>query len=271
MTYRADLHCHSNYSDGSATPFEILDLAKKSGLNGLSITDHDTVEAYSDEVIAYAQSIGVNLFVGAEFSAKHRKTNVHILGYNLKRCDSLKTFCTLHKSRRDRRNRIILEKLTRLALPISEDELKQVKEEGTIGRPHIASLMLKKGYVSSIQEAFNRYIGEGRCCFDPGAPVSVEETVHQIHQAGGKAFIAHPHLIRSERTLHALTEMPFDGIECYYSLLRPDQEKRWLDLAEKKGWLISGGSDFHGDIKPQVTLGCSYVGREEVEKIFGSL
>ena len=128
--------------------------------------------------------------------------------------------------------------------------------------------MLEKGAVSSIQEAFDRFIGEGKPCFEPGESVTPEETIQIIQNAGGKAFIAHPHLVRKGSVLNALLSMPFDGIECYYGRFH-NHEKRWLTVAERNGLLVSGGSDFHGTVKPHTELGCSWVPEEEVMKIFG--
>ena len=155
-----------------------------------------------------------------------------------------------------------------LSTPDTEKELYQGKKQTVIGRPHIATLMVQKGYVKSFQEAFNRYLGEGKCCYSPGKPYSVEETLLNIKNAGGKAFAAHPHLIRSKKQLNALLELDFDGLECFYSKIPAFQEKPFLRLADRKGLLVSGGSDFHGEIKPYIDLGCSWVDKKTAEAIF---
>ena len=265
--YRADLHCHSTCSDGTSTPSEILHLAKEKGLNGIAITDHDTLDAYTKDLFKKAESIGIKLFVGVEFSTRYKGYPVHLLGYDLQKTPEILAFCEMHQERRQSRNRAILEKLKRLSIVIDEKELGSPKDR-TIGRPHIAEILLKKGLVSSIQEAFDSYIGEGKPCFEPGDSVTPEETIQKIHKAGGKAFIAHPHLVRKGSVLNALLEMPFDGIECYYGRFH-NHEQRWLKLAEEKGWLVSGGSDFHGAIKPHIELGCSWTPEEHVLKLFG--
>lgn len=269
MDYRADLHCHTTCSDGTMTPSEVLHLAKEKGLSGLSITDHDTLDAYSEETYALAKELGIDLFIGVEFSTRYHKFSVHILGYGVEKTDKLLSFCKEHKRRRDHRNKQILEKLRNLSLVVTEEELAAKKTGEIVGRPHIAQIMVEKGYVRSIQDAFDRYIGDRKCCFVEGEPFGVQETIDAIHAANGKAFIAHPHLIQKSGILRILLGMNFDGIECYYSLLYHEMEKKWLKVAKEKNWLISGGSDFHGAVKPQVTLGCSWVDRETVEKIFG--
>ena len=109
----------------------------------------------------------------------------------------------------------------------------------------------------------------GESCFCPGLSFTPEETIEKIHAASGKAIIAHPHLIRKPKLLEAILEMDFDGIECHYGLHHHGQERRWLKIAKQKEWLITGGSDFHGAVKPNIQLGCSWVDEEATMKLFG--
>lgn len=263
--FRADLHSHSTCSDGTLTPVQLIDLAIEIGLKGLSITDHDSIDAY-ETAVPYAKQKGLLLGTGVEFSCVYGKNNVHVLGYNYD-LDSgdIHEFCARHHERRTKRNRAILEKLARHSMPISEEEL----QGNTIGRPHIAQLMVAKKYVGTIKEAFNYYLGDDKCCYVPSASFSVEDTVELIHAAGGKAFIAHPHLMGPGKIVKELLQFPFDGIECYYSRCHLDKEKRWIKIATEKGLLMSGGSDFHGAIKPDIPLGCSWVDEQAFHKIFG--
>lgn len=263
--FRADLHCHTTSSDGSATPEELVRLAKEIGLSGLSITDHDSVEAYK-KAIPLAETLGIQMVSGVEFSTVHNYLSVHILGYAFPLNSTvIQSFCDKHQARRLKRNREILAKLAKQGMPISEEEIMpstshedpQVKH--TIGRPHIAAAMIKKGFVDSIQDAFKKYLGENKPCYAPGESFSTEETIEIIHQAGGLAVIAHPHLVDDRAILRQLFEMPFDGIECYYAKFPQDANLRWLEIAKKKNWLITGGSDFHGTIKPNIPLGASFV------------
>jgi predicted metal-dependent phosphoesterase TrpH len=266
--YRADLHCHSTYSDGTLTPIELLHLAKEKGLSAICITDHDSLDAYTDETFEEAQRVGIILYVGVEFSSRHMGQNIHVLGYGVEITPTLLEFCEKHKERRRERNRAMLEHLKKLSFPIEEEELYRGRESSSVGRSHIADLMVQKGYVRSIKEGFNRYLGDGKCCYEEGRYFSVEETIDQIHRSKGKAFLAHPHLIRKKEVLRAVLEMNFDGIECYYCLFHANQEKRWLSLVEEKGMLKSGGSDFHGAVTPHVPLGCSWVDQSTAEAIF---
>ena len=262
--FRVDLHCHTTCSDGTLSPEEVIRLAKQIGLSGLCITDHDTIEAYQF-AIPFSKEIGIEMITGAEFSASHNGTSVHILAYSFAPdSEVIKNFCHRHIERRTNRNREILDLLAKNKMPITEEELAEysTKAKHTVGRPHIAMAMIKKGYVSNVKEAFKRYIGDGKPCYARGQTFTVEYILDVIHQANGLAIIAHPHLLEDHVTLRYLLELPFDGIECYYARFAPDNEKRWLEIAQKKKWLATGGSDFHGEIKPTIPLGCSWIGEE---------
>jgi len=267
--FRADLHCHSTCSDGTVTPEGLIALAKEIGLSGLSITDHDSVDAYESAIPA-ARAAGIRLGSGAEFSTVDHGVSIHVLAYDidLKHPD-LHAFCKRHIERRTHRNRQIIEKLAAHGMEIDPESLESRIAGGMpVGRPHIAEALIEKGYAKTINEAFQKWIGDGKPCFDPGFPITTDETIELIHQVGGKAFIAHPHLIRKSSHIPKLLEKPFDGIEAYYGTFSADQEKKWLKLAEDKKLLISGGSDFHGEIKPAIRLGCSWVDQEHFERIF---
>lgn len=267
--FRADLHCHSTCSDGSMSPRELVFHAKAVGLSGLCITDHDTIAAYMTAIEA-AKLAGILLGSGVEFSSVHEGISVHVLGYDVDLSSpALKELCDRHVMRRKKRNETIVKKLAEGGMPIDLVELEEGSAEGRpMGRPHIAQALLKKGYVKTFGEAFQKYIGDGRPFFDPGEPISTEETLAVIHEARGKAFIAHPHLMEGKNKVLRVLELPFDGLECFYSKCLPVQEKKWVEIAEEKGLLISGGSDFHGKMKQGIPLGSSWVDRETFEKIF---
>ncbi len=264
MTFRADLHTHTTCSDGSLTPQELIAEAKARGLQGLCITDHDTLEAYHN-----LHPSGLQIGVGVEFSCHHRKEAVHILAYDVD-LDSfdVKNLCARHIERRENRNALILEKLALIGIPITESELSEASSGKVVGRPHIAAAMLKKGYILSIQEGFNRFLAENKPAYVPGAVFSVEETLSIIHKAHGKAFLAHPHLAKSKKLVKQLLDMPFDGIEGYYGKFKLDEQEPWLELAKERNLLVSGGSDFHGSTKPHVVLGSSWVGEDVFHQIF---
>jgi len=268
--FRADLHCHSTYSDGTLTPQQIITLAVEKKLNGLSITDHDTIDAYQ-EALPAAQEQGIALISGAEFSAVHKQQSIHVLAYSFDlQSPPLKDFCLRHIQRRQNRNQAILNRLRAHQMPLELEDLtyEHSAANHTIGRPHIAMALVKKGYVATLQEAFQRWIGEDKPCYVPGEPFSLEETLTVIHEAKGLAVIAHPHLIQNVGIVRELLDFPFDGIEGYYGRFQPAEHQRWLKIGARKGWLITGGSDFHGDIKPQITLGSSWIGQDTFSLLY---
>ena len=264
--FRADLHCHSTCSDGSDAPEELLHKAKQAGLQGLSITDHDTLAAYTPELFALSQSLSIQLLVGTEISTEWEGVPVHILGYAVELgTPRLTAFLTEIQTRRNERNRIILKKLSDRKMHIEESEL--MTHIYTIGRPHIAALLVKKGYVSSIQEAFERYLKDGASCWSPGSRFSPKEAIDQIRAAKGKAILAHPHFYKQGFALRKILSFPFDGIETHYAALPKAMELPWIQIAQERGWIATGGSDYHGTIKPRISLGASWVG----EKVFHEL
>lgn len=262
--FRADLHCHSTCSDGTCTPEELVKHALAIGLKGLSITDHDTVDAYKT-AIPLAEKLGLSLIIGVEFSTVHRDTSIHILGYNFSLTHpKIAELCKRHEKRRKERNLAILEKLRLSKMPIDPSE---IAGDHTVGRPHIALAMMKHGYVRTIKEAFQRYIGDGKPCFQRETSISTEETIEIIHEAGGIAVLAHPHLITSKTTLKSLLKLSFDGIECYYALFPKERAYQWLDIAEKRKLIPTGGSDFHGENRTSIPLGASWVNLETFNRI----
>lgn len=259
--FRADLHCHSTCSDGSLSPEELLQLAKDQDLQGLSITDHDTITAY-ETARPLAEKLGIQLISGVELSTNVKGVSVHLLGYAFDlENPAIRELCNRHHTRRMDRFHKMVEKLEQEGMPVDADAIVE-KCGSSVGRPHIAQAMIDKGYVSSIKEAFNLHLGEGRPCYVPGSSFSAEEAIDTIHQAQGKAVIAHPHLIKRRSIVDYLINLDFDGIECYYARFAADQEKPWLKLAKKRDWLVTGGSDFHGDPKPHIPLGCSWAPEE---------
>lgn len=268
--FRADLHCHSNCSDGTFSPSELVKHAHNLGLQGLSITDHDTIDAYR-EALPVAQYLNLPLLSGVEFSAHSAQTNVHILAYGFDLAsEAIKKFCEQHKQRRITRNQLIITQLAAKGMPLSEESIIKLTSQGSfsIGRPHIAQALMQQGYVKSIQEAFQLYLADDKPCFVNGQTFSIEETLDLIHKVRGFAIIAHPHLIDNPKAIKTLLSYPFDGIEVYYGRLPLSFHERWLKIAEGLGWMVTGGSDFHGAIKPNLPLGSSWVNQECFEKLY---
>jgi predicted metal-dependent phosphoesterase TrpH len=265
--FRADLHCHSSCSDGSLSPEELVRHACAIGLQGLSITDHDSLEAYRT-ALPEAKLRQLKLISGIELSSAHNNTTIHILGYSFTHHHPvLQKLCLQHTTRRSQRNQEILSNLAKLKMPISQEDFSEITSSA-IGRPHIAQIMVKKGYVPSVQAAFKMFLGENKPAYAQGTHPSVEETIQAIHAANGLAVIAHPHLIDSKKIIHELLEMNFDGIECYYAKFTRDQNAKWLKIAQEKNWIKTGGSDFHGDIKPNINLGSSWLPRDSFHPLY---
>jgi len=250
------------------TPEEIIDLALKIGLKGISITDHDTVDAYK-RAIPYANEKEIRLVTGVELSAGLNDVSIHILGYGFNPNNPIITnFCSRHEERRNQRNQAIMDLLIKHQMPIDAHELRRPIQgifPKSIGRPHIAQQMVKKGYVKDLKEAFHKYLGDDKPCYVQGDYFSIAETIDVIHQANGVAVLAHPHLIDRKRIVNQLLEYEFDGIEAYYAHFPLDKCRKWIDKAEEHSWLITGGSDFHGDIKPHNHLGSSWTPKESFE------
>lgn len=273
--FRADLHCHSTFSDGSDTPHELLTKAKEIGLKGLSITDHDTIEAYTPGLFSQAEDLGIRLLSGIEISSEMNDSVVHILGYGFDlHSESFLLFLYQMQKRRAERNRAIIKKLQDRRIPITEEELvllaRKSEKKKTIGRPHIAELLVQKGVVSSHQEAFDRYLKEGAMCYVAGFKFTPLDAIQAIHQAHGKAVLAHPHFLKKGRLLRTLLGLPFDGVECYYAHLQKELEAPWIQIAKTKGWIATGGSDYHGSFKPRISLGASWVGLATFEHLYRS-
>lgn len=272
MDFRADLHCHSSASDGSDEPLELLRLAKEAGLQGLSITDHDTIDAYTPELFQEAKRLSIELLTGVELSTELGVHSVHLLGYGFPvDSPSFRSFLERMQEGRQERNRKILKKLQGKKMAITEEELlafaARKREKRSIGRPHIAELLVEKRYVTSTQEAFALYLREGASCYAPGGRISPEEAIQALHEAKGKAVLAHPHFLPKGALLKQLLHLPFDGIECYYGRLSEELELPWVELAKERGFLATGGSDYHGALKPHIPLGASWVNRATFDSL----
>lgn len=273
--FRADLHCHSTCSDGTLFPKQLLYHAKEVGLSGISITDHDTMSAYDPSLFETAATLDLYLLPGVEISSSFEHTTLHILAYGKNLLsEGFQQFLEEIQRQREERNQKILDKLAKKNIHIQEQELKEfvasqsLLKKNNIGRPHIALLMMEKKYVGSLQEAFDKYLKDGAPCFEKGFEYPPIQVIEAIHKENGLAVIAHPHFLKNKGQIRSLMRLPFDGIECYYSKLDPAFEQRWIDRANQKKWIKTGGSDFHGALKPHIDLGCSWVDKETFFKMY---
>jgi len=259
MTF-IDLHVHSSCSDGTFTPAELVRLACDGGIQALAITDHDTVAGVSEAHMA-GKERGVEVIPGIEIGSYLDSISIHVLGYGMRVDDPL--FCQKvlrMQEARAVRNQEIIHRLQALRLPVSMEELQGYSSGGQLGRPHIARLLIDKKMVKTMQDAFSLYLRRGRPAYVERFKYSAQEAVALIHAAGGVAVIAHPGTSiprhsQLSRVLYDLKALGMDGVEVYY----PDHDvattNRLEAIAGKIGMLITGGSDFHGDNRPQIMLG----------------
>lgn len=272
--FRADLHCHSICSDGTDTALELIDIALEKGLSALAITDHDNIDSFH-QAKAYAKEKGLKLLPGAEISAAHRHCNIHILAYAYDTESSvLKDYCNERSQMRRKRFLRYIALLQKEGFEISDEEVAQrmqeteAKAECSWGRAHLAQWMEEKGFVSSIKQAFDLYIGDKSRCYLKANHPSVPEVIDMIHKAGGLAVWAHPHFTKSNAVVREVLEFDFDGIECFYARIPRDQEEKWCRIASDKAWIPTGGSDYHGTVKPYIFLGASWVGEETFNQLY---
>jgi predicted metal-dependent phosphoesterase TrpH len=265
-----DLHSHTTASDGTYSPAQLVDEARRTGVRTLGITDHDTFSGY-DQALPLARQSGLELVCGIELSTKLHGHSVHLLGYFLNplvNADGLGVFRRwigdLQASRRERNVRLIA-RLRELGLDITLEEVQARGGEMT-GRPHFAQVLIEKGYVSSLQQAFDEYLDETAKGYVTRREPQFAEAVKHIRDAGGIASLAHPVRIREDvaAILPELRGAGLNAIEVYHSDHGPSQSALYLELAEQHGLLVTGGSDFHGAVKPEIHLGTGRGGNLKV-------
>lgn len=263
---KIDLHIHSTASDGSLPPHDILALAIELGLKAISLTDHDSVDGIK-ALLKTGASPAIELLTGVEISACpppafNLSGSMHILGYGIN-VDDKKLNEMLDDQQQARINRTpqIIARLNDLGIALSVSDIQAQTGNKQIGRPHIAQWMVRNGHAGSIDEAFDRYIGKGRPAYVEKSRIPMADAIQQIRAAGGLAVLAHPGLLDInekdgyEQLLVELMSMGLQGVEVYYPAHSARQQASFEHLAHKLGLLISGGSDFHGDINPEIHLG----------------
>jgi 3',5'-nucleoside bisphosphate phosphatase len=252
-----DLHSHTNESDGTFSPAELVAEALRSGVTALGITDHDTFAGY-DLAAPVAAAQGLELICGIELSTKLHGQSVHLLGYFL-RTDRLGEFrswvCELQAARRDRNIRLVV-RLQELGMDITLAEA-EARGRGMTGRPHFAQLMVEKGYVPNLRQAFDQYLDESAKGYVYRREPTLAEGVKWIHDACGISSLAHPIRVRGDvaALMPELCGKGLSAIEAYHSDHSPENTALYLDLAKRYGLQVTGGSDFHGAVKPDVNLG----------------
>jgi 3',5'-nucleoside bisphosphate phosphatase len=272
-----DLHAHTTASDGSLTPTELVALARETGLSALGVTDHDTV-AGLPEATAAAQAANLELVPGVELSVDYPHGQFHLLGYFvdftsrqlLDRLQYLQDY-------RFRRNEKMVELMQQHGLPITMEDLTREAGGKVIGRPHMALALVRKGVVNSTQEAFDRYLADGRPCHIPKVKLLPAEAIALLHSAGAVTILAHPKYVgiadpgQLRTELASLKEQGLDGIEVFYSQHTGEETALYRQIAQELDFAISGGSDFHGRSKPTVKLGVVYQGTGVPDEVLEGL
>jgi 3',5'-nucleoside bisphosphate phosphatase len=262
-----DLHSHTNESDGTLTPQELIDLAVERKLEALAISDHDTFAGF-DQALPLARSHGLDLVCGIELSTRVRGSKartVHLLAYFLHTPPPggfREWLSELIAGRRDRNQRLITS-LREKGIDIELAEVERIGRTLT-GRPHFARILIDKGYVRSFEEAFRRYLGESAPTYVERFAPYVPEAIQRVNDAGGLPVLAHPIRLAysngkdEEKFIGELRDAGLRGIEVFHSDHRPQDMERYAGIARKLSLAVSGGSDFHGEVKPQISLGTGH-------------
>ncbi|KEO84211.1 PHP domain-containing protein [Tumebacillus flagellatus] len=241
----ADLHAHTTASDGTFTPRQLVERAHQNGLAAVAVSDHDTTAGVA-EAQAAGRELGVEIVPGIELSTVFEGKEVHVLGYYYDPNHPALVELTT-KMREDRVNRMekMVVKLQEAGIDITREEV-QAEAQGAIGRPHFARVLMKKGYVSSMPEAFDKYLGYGKPGYVSRMKVTPVEGVNVILEAGGVPVVAHPGLIGKDYLFDELVPHGLAGLEALHPDHDDEQRKHYLALAEHHGLIATGGSDFHG-------------------------
>jgi predicted metal-dependent phosphoesterase TrpH len=246
-----DLHTHSTASDGKLTPAELIRYAKRTGIEVIALTDHDTLSGL-EEAAAEASRIGIEFIPGVEISAVYNPGTMHILGYFIDPADpDLTETLSWLRGGRDDRNSQILDRLAELGYPLDHEDVAALAGGESMGRPHIARAMIDRGYVSTFNEAFERYLGKGALAYVDREKMTPEKAIESIIQAGGIPVLAHPQTLslpddELADLLDRLASLGLAGVEAYYYSHTDAETELYVNLADSFNLVITGGSDFHG-------------------------
>ena len=241
-----DLHLHTKASDGALAPDELVELASNLSLSTISVTDHDSVEGI-DQAISAGKRRGVEVIPGVEMSSDLGGKDIHILGYLIDHHDPKLTqiLKSLRESRHDRALKMV-DRLREMGLEIYLKDVVEMADKGALGRAHIAKVLLKKGYIHDIQEAFDRYIGRNAPGYVGKEAYSAAEIIEIIRKVSGVAVLAHPGISGVDDNIPEFVRAGLQGLEAYHSEHTPEQTKFYLGMAEELGIIVTGGSDCHG-------------------------
>lgn len=268
MPQFADLHIHTYYSDGASSPEEVVEDACREELRCIAITDHDTLDGVALTVEA-GKKRNLEVIAGVEMSSSINGKDVHVLGYMMDyKSKRVLEKLSLIQDNRITRMKMMIEKLSTMGISnISFEEVKEKTQSNSIGRPHLAQLLVEKGVVSSIKEAFERYLAEGAPAHISVFKQSPYDAVRSIKETGGVAVLAHPMITNVDELIPGLVKAGLDGIEVYYPNCGSNVTNFYLGIAKKHGLIITGGSDAHGVAKKNTYVGKVKVPYEVVEQL----
>lgn len=259
-----DLHTHSTASDGSDSPARVVELAAKAGLGSIALTDHDTQEGV-EEALATARKLGIDLIPGVELSLQHDSGGMHLIVLWLEPGRGpLQDRLQGLQDGRGARNERIVELLETAGMPMTIEEVLEEAQGGTVGRPHIAAVMMRRGYVPDIRTAFDIWLGAGKPAYVGRERLYPEEAISLARESGAVPVLAHPHTLgittaaAMADVLVRLKRAGLIGLEARYSSYRAHERAGYADLARRFELLPSGGSDYHGAYKPDLSIGSGY-------------
>ncbi len=259
-----DLHIHTTFSDGTLTPDEVITAAKKSGLQAIAFADHDSVGALYN----YTDSQELEIVPCTELSAREKNKSIHILGYfiDYKNAELGRFIRDQRKARVSRGERMV-KKLNKLGINITMREVRKKVKGEVVGRPHIARVLLDKGVVKDLREAFSLYIGNDKPCYVPKPNIKVKEVVRIIKIAGGIPVLAHPVFLEDDEFVSKIIDDGIEGLEVWCPAHGKGNIERYLKIAKEKNLIVTGGSDSHGNLDPYPMIGNFKVDYEVLVKM----
>lgn len=263
----ADLHLHTNFSDGTYTPEELAGHAARCGFKAVALTDHDTMEG-CERMAAACLSGGVEFVPAAELTTEHSGHELHLLGYFLDAHDE-KLTGELARFQEVRRQRIfeMVARLNELQIPLTAEAVFTLANCHSPGRPHVARALVQGGWCRTLDEAFERFLKKGKPAWVPKFKISSADAIALIHDSGGLAVLAHPGLNHTDEVIPDLVRAGMDGIECFHSKHSTSMTQRYLEIADHHRLLVTGGSDCHGMSKGKPLIGSIKVPYECVERL----